>query len=265
MKRLRSKRSAALLVVVGGLLLAGCQVPTFGAYRGATTQGQDSFKLWQLFMIAGIVVFAIVFLLILWSIIRYRRRDNAIPRQFQYNTLFEVFYTVTPLILVLVLFAFTVVTENEVTAVPVSKVNIDVTAFQWGWRFFYPATGKTVIGQTNHGPDGLGPQMVVPTGEKVHIYLVSADVVHGFYVPQFNYQIYAQPGHPNNFDFTVLKDGTYRGQCSELCGLYHSLMYFSIRSVSPDQFDTWVHTGTGTAAPTISQIKASIAGRGPGT
>ena len=255
----RSRRAVFALVALGGLVLSGCQLPAFGAYRGETSQGQAAFKLYQGFFIVGIVIFALVFVLIIWSVAFYRRKNETIPRQVQYHTVFEIFYTVVPLIIVFVLFAFTVITENEVTANPPSKVDITVTAFQWGWRFYYPATGKTVIGETTETP-----QMVVPTGQSVAITLQSADVIHGFYVPEFNYSEYALPGVINHFSFTVQANGTYRGQCTQLCGLYHSLMFFSVRSVSPADFQAWVHTGTGTNHPTISNEKNKIAANGPG-
>ena len=248
-----------MAALAGGVILSGCQVPSFGAYRGATPQAQDAFKLWQGFFITGIVVFVLVFFLIIWAVFRYRRKTEAIPKQTQYHTTFEIFYTVVPILIVIGLFVFTVITENEVDATPPAKVNVTVTAFQWGWRFYYPATGKTVIGQTTENPT-----MVVPTGQSVAITLVSADVIHGFYVPEFNFSRYALPGVTNHFNFTVLHTGTYRGQCTQLCGLYHSLMIFQVKSVPPAQFESWEHSGTGTNTPSISSLKNQIAAKGPG-
>ncbi len=92
--------------------------------------------------------------------------------------------------------------------------------------------------------------MVLPYGETVEIHLVSLDVIHGFYIPEFNFSRYAQPGVTNTFDFNVLHPGTYRGQCTQLCGLYHSLMFFSVKAVTPGQFQAWVHQ---------KQVQASLA------
>jgi cytochrome c oxidase subunit 2 len=164
----------------------------------------------------------------------------------------EILYTVIPVIIVGFLFAFTVITENKVDAIqPVDAsftstgqpvVNITVTAFQWGWRFDYPGLNVGVAGETTNGPGNHGPQMVVPVGQTVQILLVSDDVIHGFYVRDFNFSRYALPGVENRFDLNVLHAGTYPGQCTQICGLYHSEMLFSVRAVSPAAFSAWAST-----------------------
>jgi len=231
------RRLAVVGVLAAAFLLTGCTLPTFGEYKGATTQGRTEFHLWQGFFIAGIVVGGFVLLLILWAIIRYRRKSEEMPVQTQYHTLTEVIYTVAPIIIVLVLFVFTVLAENKVDATPAHPgASIHVEAFQWGWEFDYPGHVK-VIGQTTEAPT-----MVVPVGTEVQIHLRSLDVLHGFYVPAFNFSRYASPGYSTTFDFDVLHSGTYRGQCTQLCGLYHSLMFFNVKAVSPSAYTNWLHT-----------------------
>jgi len=241
------------LVVAVPLALAGCNVyPTYGASRGVTTQGQDTFKLYSGMMTTGIIVGGFVGLLIIWTLVRYRRRSEEMPKQFHENVPVEVLYTGIPIIIVAVLFWFTVLTENNVDAtVPVNAtatatgkpvVDVRVTAFQWGWRFDYPNLNVGVAGETTNGPDNHGPQMVLPVGETVQITLVSNDVIHGFYVRDFNFSRYALPGVVNYFDFNVVKTGTFFGQCTQICGLYHSEMLFSVRAVSPAQFTRWAHS-----------------------
>ena len=217
------------------LLLTGCKLPSFGEYPGSTTQAQTEFHLWQGFFIAGLVVGGFVLCLILWAVIRYRRKSDEMPTQTQYHTLTEITYTVVPIIIVLVLFVFTVLAENKVDAVvPNPNVKITVHAFQWGWEFEYPG-GVKVIGQTTEAPT-----MMVPAGESVRITLNSLDVLHGFYVPQFNFSRYASPGYTTQFDLNVVHPGVYRGQCTQLCGLYHSLMFFNVKAVSPSGYDRWL-------------------------
>jgi cytochrome c oxidase subunit II len=229
------RRLALAAVILGGILLSGCQLPTFGAYKGSTTQARSTFHLWQGFFIAGLIVGGFVLLLIIIAMVRFRRRSDDIPRQTQNHTLAEIFYTGIPILTVIGLFVATVIVENQVTAVePNPYTEVHVFAFQWGWEFQYN-NGVKVIGQTTDAPT-----MVIPTGETVRVYLRSYDVLHGFYVPEFNFSRYASPGYWTSFDLNVLHDGVYRGQCTQLCGLYHSLMFFNVRSVSPSAYQSWL-------------------------
>ena len=238
------------LIVGAPLVLAGCNAyPSYGADPGATKQGNDTFKLYSGMMTTGIVIGGLVAVLILWTVVRYRRRSDEMPKQFHENLPIEILYTAVPVIIVGVLFFFTVLTENNVDATqPVNAsvtstgrpvVDITVTAFQWGWRFDYTGLNVGVVGETTNGPNNHGPQMVVPAGETIQITLVSNDTIHGFYLRDFNFSRYAQPGVTNIFDLNVLHTGTYDGQCTQFCGLYHSEMLFSIRSVTPSAFETW--------------------------
>jgi cytochrome c oxidase subunit 2 len=248
------RRWVSALIIGAPLLLAGCNwYPSYGADPGVTRQGHDTFKLYSAMTTVGIIVGGAVMLLIIWTVLRYRKRSDEIPKQFHENGPIEVLYTVVPILIVAVLFVFTVITENSVDATQPANatlsssgpssgepvVNITVTAFQWGWRFDYTGLNVGVVGELTNGPNNHGPQMVVPVGETLQITLVSNDTIHGFYLRDFNFSRYAQPGVTNIFDFNLLRTGTFDGQCTQFCGLYHSEMLFSIRSVSPADFETW--------------------------
>ena len=238
--------------------MSGCNVLSFGGFKGVTVQGKDEYKLWQGMLIAGFIVAAIVYALIIWSSIVYRRRHpDYIPRQFHSNKPIEVIYTTLPILIIAGIFYFTVVTENEVDAVSSTPNEIvNVLAYRWGWQFAYDAgNGRSqgVLIKTAAEPKLLAqpfasneyPQLVLPKGETVRIVLTSADTIHGFYIPEFNFSRYAQPapnGAANVFDFTPTTLGVYTGQCSQFCGLYHSEMRFSVKVVSPAQFQQWLST-----------------------
>ena len=246
----RWKRLAVGLAIGAPLVLGGCNFyPTYGASRGVTTQGQDTFKLYSGMMTTGIIIGGFVGILILYTVLRYRRRSDDMPKQFHESIPIEILYTAIPVFVVAVLFLFTVLTENNVdatvpnnarittTGAPVLEVKI--TAFQWGWRFDYPNNNVSVSGEVTDGPGGLGPQMVLPVGETVQILLVSNDVIHGFYVRDFNFSRYALPGVQNRFDLNIIKPGLFPGQCTQICGLYHSEMLFTVKGVTPSDFATW--------------------------
>ena len=247
-------RKLAVAAGVGALVLAagGCNLPTFGAFRGATTQAQSEFKLWSWMMIAGLSVLALVTVLIIWGSLAYRRRDaEHFPRQFHSNLPVEVLYTVLPILIVAVIFAYTVATENKIDALtPHPAVTIQVTGFQWGWKFQYvdPAGHNIAMVETAARPTALAqnptssqyPQFELPVGETTRIVLQSTDVVHTFYIPEFNFGRYALPGVVNHFDFTPVTLGTFDGRCATYCGLYHSEMLFSVKVVTPGAFATWL-------------------------
>ena len=259
----KRRRLAVVVVALGALLLTGCQLPSFGAFKGSTTQGRATFKLWQGFFIAGLIVGGFVLLLILWAIFRYRRRSDDMPVQTQYHTLTEIIYTVLPILTVLGLFWATVVVENQVTAVePHPYTTVHVFAFQWGWEFQY-SNGVKIIGQTTDAPT-----MVLPSNETVRVYLRSYDVLHGFYVPEFNFSRYASPGYWTSFDLNITHNGVFRGQCTQLCGLYHSLMFFNVRSESPQGYQSWLRvTGAFQRAhpSSIGQLPAGLHANPNGT
>lgn len=195
------------------------------------------YHLWQGFSIGAVIVGGITTVLIIWAVLRYRRKGDNIPKQSQYHVPLELTYTIIPVLIVLGLFAATIVVENKEVANPKTAVTINVNAFQWGWKFSYPGQDVVVVGQTTQDPE-----MVMPVNENVHINLTSSDVIHGFYVHAFNFSRYALPGVLNQFTFRAVETGTYDGQCTQLCGLYHALMWFRVKVVSDSEYSSWLHS-----------------------
>lgn len=230
---------------VGVLTIAAAACSSsFGMPRGDTEQGQEIFKLWQIFTIAGIVVAAIVYGLIGWSLVRYRRRKAddpaALGRQFHANVPLEVVYTAIPVVIVVALFAVSFRGENRVDALtPDPAVTLHAEAYAWGWRFTYGDDGPTVVSDPS-GEDVAGPTIELPRGRTTRVVLTSNDVIHAFWVPDFLFKRDAIPGRTTAFDLTPTNLGTYRGVCAEFCGLNHAYMTFTVVVVDPDAFDAWL-------------------------
>lgn len=253
-RRVTRRFALTPVFILIALALGGCELPSFGAYRGATKQAQTEFRLWSWTFIAGLAVAIIVWFLIFWCVGAYRRRDGRIPRQFHEHIPLEITYTIIPLVIVGGLFYATVIAENSIDAVsPKPTEIVHVTAYRWGWRFAYDDTAgasQHVLIQTTAEPTLLAqpdtsptyPQLVLPDDSTVRIVLNSSDVVHGFYIPEFNFSRYAQPGVTNVFDFTTATDGIFRGQCAQYCGLYHSEMIFSVKVEPPSEFSQWLQS-----------------------
>jgi cytochrome c oxidase subunit 2 len=252
--RTRSRRGLVALIGVplAALMLGGCEVSSFGVRKGVTKPAQSTYRLWQGFTIAALIIGGFVVLLIIYAVLRYRRRGETIPRQTQYHLPLEFAYTVVPIIIVFALFAATVVVENEVTANPPANFTVNVFAFQWGWKFQYPGTNALTFGQTTQQP-----YFEIPVNQDVRFNLNSLDVVHGFYLPDFNFSRYAQPGVNNIFTFRAVQTGTFFGQCTQLCGLYHTLMWFRVKVVPLSQYETWIasfNTPEGAAAAEAAAV-----------
>jgi cytochrome c oxidase subunit 2 len=228
----RRRAPAARWLTVGAvaLLATGC-VP-----QSVTEEGRAVHNLYNVFLYIAAVVFVVVSGLVIWSVIRYRRRDDELPAQTHGNNRLELAWTLIPTVIVLVLFVLTLQAQDKVLDQSgQADVNVTVTAFQWSWRFTYEGTGAEVLGT----PDRI-PEMVVPVGQTIRVKLISADVVHTFYVPQTLFKRQAIPGTDNTFDLTFENVGLYHGQCTQFCGLQHADMVFRVRVVEEGAYQSWL-------------------------
>jgi len=243
---------AVLAAVVPGV--SGCTSNAFtrlGWPVPVTKQGQVALTLWQGSWIAAWAVGAVVWGLIIWAIIFHRKRSDRPPLQVRYNLPIEMLYTVVPFIMVGVLFFFTARDENYINKLPPHPdVIVNVTGYQWSWQFQYPqykvpgsvTKDVTMNGEPwdpGHGTQGL-PELVIPINRTVRFNLTSTDVIHAFWIVPFEFKRDVIPGHPNHFEVTPIRTGTFIGRCTELCGLYHSRMLFIVKIVTPAQFHAWI-------------------------
>jgi cytochrome c oxidase subunit 2 len=239
------------------IVTTGCKSTAFtrmGLPPPVTKQGDVTLSMWQGSWIAAWLVGAVVWGGIIWVIIFHRKRGNQLPQQVRYNLPIEILYTVLPFIMVGVMFFFTARDENYITKLPAHPaVIVNVTGQQWSWTFQYPqyqvtqaggpASMVTEIGQMWR-PDAQAqnlPLLVIPENETVQFNLTSIDVIHSFWVNEFEFKRDVIPGFPNHFAITANRTGTFIGRCTELCGVWHSRMLFRIKIETPAQFRQWIH------------------------
>src|SRR3954452_1909770 len=212
-----------------------------GGQAPVTDRGHATRQLYDIVFYIAAAIFLLVEGLIVFTAIRYRRKegDDELPPQTHGNNLIEIIWTAVPLAIVLFLFVASWQTLNTVDARVASNVNVRAVAARFQWKFDYlDAQGKTVFEQLL--PVGEDGGLVLPVGEPVHITLSSPDVIHAFYVPKFLFKRDVVPGKTNEFDFTVDTAGTYRGQCAELCGEFHGSMLFEVNALPKPDFDAWL-------------------------
>lgn len=248
-------------------LLGGCDVGSafdgFGwPENGITPQANRMYDLWIGSVIAALAVGALVWGLIFWCIIRYRKRGDELPVQTRYNMPMEFLYTIAPILVVCVLFYYTAVVQTDVDKVRNNPdtVNVEVVGFKWNWQFNYRdgagEDAETVA--STLGSSDVIPVLVLPSGRPIRFEQTSKDVIHSFWVPELLFKRDVFPGSIRNvFEVeSIDQEGAYVGRCAELCGTYHSMMNFELRVVSPDKFERFLEAKRGGA--TTQEALSSI-------
>lgn len=245
MVRPRRRRVGVRLVLGLVLLVAlsGCtanELPRLGMPRPITEQGERVLRLWQGGWAALLFIGCVVWGLIIWCVIAYRKRDGRHAPQFTYNIPIEILYTVVPIIFVAVFFYFTARDEDAITKLSANPdVTVEVVGYQWDWQFNYLSgpqpDARTIAQITGDAAHGHPAVLELPAGKTVRFKLVSPDVIHAFWVPNFLFKRDVIPGRMSEFDVHIEpgKEGTYIGRCTELCGLYHDQMIFYVKVVDP--------------------------------
>lgn len=239
---------AAALALLSGCGQVGDAFSGFGwPENGITPQANRMYDLWVGSVITALLVGFLVWGLIFWCVVRYRKRGDELPVQTRYNMPMEVMYSVTPVLVILVLFYYTWVVQTNVYEIPQTEpdVTVEVVAFKWNWQFNYRdgvgPEANTVASTT--GSSDYIPVLVLPTGRTIRFELTGRDVIHSFWVPHMLFKLDVFPGIARNqFQTTIAEDaeGAYVGRCAELCGTYHSMMNFEVRAVPPDEYDRFL-------------------------
>ena len=229
------------------VLLGGCsaeqteEIKRLAEPVGITERSDTMHSLWMWSWLAAMLVGVLVWGLIGWACVKYRRRrDDEIPVQTRYNLPIEILYTVAPVIMVLVFFYFTVRVQDVALAEPKGGPDHTVTVVgqQWSWTFNYdkdPALdGSTTV--FDAGTPAQKPTLYLPVDKSVTFKLRSPDVIHDFWVPSFLMKMDVVPGRDNHFSLTPNREGTFVGRCAELCGTYHSRMLFQVKVVSEGEY-----------------------------
>ncbi len=236
----RAKRRLLLVVAPLAIALTGCSTKDLpnmlGIPNPVTKQGQITHSLWQGSWVALWAVGALVWGLIIWAVIAYRKRSDVLPKQTRYNIPIELMYTVVPVMIVAVMLVFTIRDEATLTKVSANPdVTVNVIGFRWSWTFNYVDENVYDVGT----PTQL-PTLWLPEGETVVFKLNSPDVIHSFWVPAFLMKMDVIPGRTNEFQVTPDKIGEYAGKCAELCGVDHSRMLFNVKVVSPQDYQAHI-------------------------
>ncbi|HEX3909721.1 MAG TPA: cytochrome c oxidase subunit II [Solirubrobacteraceae bacterium] len=243
--------------------LASATLAFFTPESGGSSNANQIDSLFKITLVIALVIFALVEGALLYALLKFRARKGAVAAQIRGNTRLEVGWTVAAAVILLALAVLTfaklssiqnpsnsdpdgdklagsnglLYASSERKLPPNGKaLNIHVIGRQYIWQYVYPGSNE---------PDGLGApysyeEMVVPTNTTVTLDIVSADVVHSWWVPQLGGKFQAVPGYHNYTWFKIDKPGIYKGQCAILCGRGHARMIATVKAVPPAQFDEWL-------------------------
>ncbi|NQW23284.1 MAG: cytochrome c oxidase subunit II [SAR202 cluster bacterium] len=235
--------------VIFGLLAAlflfavGCSKDGMSPFDPMGPVAAKQLDLFNVLMWVMVIVFVLVEGVLLYAIIRYRKRPGqAKPPQTHGNTSLEITLTIIPTILVLGLAIWSVFTLFDLQDPPEGSpeaLHVNVTGHQWWFEFEYPdaGNGKKII---------TANELRIPVDRPITLSLESDDVIHSFWVPKLAGKLDMIPTHTNEMWFQADSDKinddlpvTLYGQCAELCGLSHALMKFQVTVMDQADFDSW--------------------------
>jgi len=210
-------------------------------------------RLYDIIFFLGLAVFLLVEGLILYAIVKFRRRPgDPEPRQVHGSAPFEIAWTIAPTVIVLALAVVSYRPLVDAGEVPADALVVEAVGRQWWWEFKYPSADVTTA-----------TELVVPVGRPVRVDVESTDVIHSFWAPQLAGKIDAVPGQrdggfgQNGLWFTAEREGRFEGQCAELCGAQHAGMRFTVVVVGAAAFEQWLAEQSSPAAePAPGSVEA---------
>ncbi len=235
----------------------------FTPQSGGSPNADEIASLYKIILYIAIVIFVAVEGALLYTLVKFRKRKGAVGAQIHGNTRLEIAWTAGAAVILVVLAVITFVKLSAIQNPPNSSpegaalasdggtlyasakqnlppngkaLNITAVGRQYIWQYVYPGANEA---------DGLGApysyeELVVPTETTVSLNVVSADVVHSWWVPELGGKVQAVPGYHSYTWFKIPKPGIFRGQCANLCGRGHARMIITVKAVPPAQFEAWL-------------------------
>ena len=204
----------------------------------------------NLLMVIITVIAVFVTLLMIYVMIKFSAKSNPVPRTTTHNTLLEVLWTAVPILILVVIAipSFKLLYFADTTKE--AEMTVKAVGHQWYWSYEYPDHGNFTFDASMVEDDELQPgqprllatdeAVVIPVNTNIRLLIAADDVLHAWAVPSFGVKLDGVPGRLNETWVRVEKEGTYYGQCSELCGTGHGFMPIMVKVVSKEAFAAWV-------------------------
>jgi len=226
-----------------------------------------SFHNWLIWLITIISLFVLVLLFII--IFKFNTKANPKPTKTTHNTFLEIAWTAIPVLILVIMAVPSFKLLYKADVIPEAHMTVKAIGHQWYWSYEYPdqeisfdsfMLTKEELSQHGYSEDeyllATDNPVIVPVGSVVRMQVTGADVLHAWKIPAFGVHMDAVPGRLNETWYKVDKEGTYFGQCSELCGLNHSYMPIVVKAVSKEKYKKWIEQAAieFSSAPDIKRI-----------
>lgn len=226
---------------------------------GVTPMSHQEYSLHMMAFWVCVVIGVGVFGAMFYSLFAHRRSRHPTPATFRDNTAIEVVWTIIPFLILIGMAIPAAATLVRTYDTSNPDMTVKITGYQWRWEYEYPDFGVGFVSSIDSKSyaasqlgSGINPAtvphylrnvnhpLVVPVNKKIRLMITSGDVDHGWWVPDLGVKKNAYPGYINEDWFKAERIGTYRGQCTVLCGYGHGFMPIVVKVVSMNDFKAWV-------------------------
>lgn len=225
--------------------------------EGITEISRQTYGLHMTIIWICVIISLGVFGVLLWSIVRHRKSRGHQPAQFHENTTVEIIWTLVPFLILVGMAVPSTRVLSEIYDPSDAELDIMITGYQWRWQYRYLSEDgqevsffsnmstpeEQIYNRAEKGENYLlevDEPMVIPVNTKVRFLLTAADVIHSWWVPEFSVKKDAIPGFINESWIIAEQTGTFRGQCTELCGQDHGFMPVVVEVMEQADFDAWL-------------------------
>ncbi|MGQ4582904.1 cytochrome c oxidase subunit II [Lysobacter sp. F60174L2] len=228
--------------------------------RGVTHLSNNAYEAHMMALWICVAIGVLVFGAMAVAMFRFRKSRGAVPdRDFTHSTKLEIFWTVIPVVLLVLMAAPATSKLIDMYDTRASEMTVKVTGYQWMWKYEYLGEDVEFTSRLARESDavrqsGVLPTMdanpnylldvdnmlVLPTDTKIRFVITADDVIHAWWVPALGWKQDAIPGIVNEAWTDISTPGIYRGQCAELCGKDHGFMPIVVKAVPPAEFEQWL-------------------------
>lgn len=266
------------MLALAGFLLAFVSSGAMAAWetnmrRGVTDISGEIFSLHMVIFYITCVIGVLVFGTMIWAMIKFRKSKGVKPATWHENTKVEIVWTTIPLLILISISIPATITLAKIYDDPEADVTIRVDGHQWRWEYTHlAADGDTQLSYFSNLAtpqfqiDNLSEKnslylhevdqpLVIPVDTPVKFLITSQDVIHSWWVPDFGIKKDAIPGIVNEAWTVVNEPGTYRGMCTELCGVRHAYMPVVVKAVPQAEYEAWLAEQGGADVSAVTETR----------